>query len=201
MAPRREFGYLPSITKEIQFKLLLFPLLAAIALAGGAVGCGGSSDAAGGDHAYSVEADTTMTTASPLVTRPQFVKHVNRICRHAWITALNNWHTYRRTHQDPDLNEKARFVEAVQVSLLGALDFNIFDNIYQLGAPHGEERRIEKIIGPMQSAIERGWKGLVPLSSVALIAHLFAEYNRSASRYGLHDCLVDEAHLRPIEPG
>ena len=85
------------------------------------------------------------------------------------------------------------------IGACAVIDFHIFDSIRILGAPQGEEREIEEIIGPMQSAVERGQKKLVPVSSVAQVSTLFGEYNRRARQYGLDDCLVDESHLKKLE--
>jgi hypothetical protein len=163
-------------------------------------GCGGDSGGASaeGGHAYSVEADTTVTTAN--IAKARFIPRVNKICRQAWVVILSNFTEYSET-QDPKLSKRARFAEAVQLSLMAGIDFHIFDLIYRLGAPPGEERETEKIIGSMQSAVEQGEKRLVPISSVAQVAALFGDYNQRARRYGLDDCLVDNARLRKLKLG
>jgi hypothetical protein len=78
-------------------------------------------------------------------------------------------------------------------------NFHIFDNFRILGAPAGEQRAIEEIIGPFQAAVELGWKERWRAYSIADIPPQFEIYNRRARRYGLDDCLVDKAHLQPIE--
>jgi hypothetical protein len=168
----------------------------------GTAGCGGESSS--GDElsshsdTYDVEADTTMTTAANL-DQAEFLARTEEICRRAWKPILKNFAEYS-SWQHRKMPERKRFVEAVQLTLLASIDFYIFDEIYNLGAPKGEERETEEIIGTMQSAVERGQKKLEPIASVAQIVNLFDEYNRRASRYGLSDeCLVDEPHLRPIE--
>ena len=159
-------------------------------------GCGGGGSADAGGQTYSVEAGITVTTAD--LPKARFIPRVNKICRHAWVAILENWDVYSRT-QDPQLSEKARFVEALRLSLMAGIDFHIFDEIYNLGAPRGEGHRVEEIIGQMQSAVERGQKNLAPIASVAQVSELFHDYNQRAHQYGLDDCLVDAAHLRDIE--
>lgn len=139
-----------------------------------------------------------MTTAANLE-QAQFFAKTDKICRQAWVIVLDNFAEYS-SWQDPKVAKRKRFEEAVQLSLMAGIDFHIFDEIYNLGAPKGEERETEEIIGAMQSAVERGQKKLAPIASVAQITELFGDYNRRASQYGLSDeCLVDEAHLQPIE--
>jgi hypothetical protein len=176
--------------------VFLFAVVAVVAAAG--VGCGGDDGdaSAGGGQGYDPEASTTMTTAS--LTKAQFVKQLNKICREAWTTVTGNWDEYTST-QDPKLSERKRFEEAVPLSLLAGLDFHIFDNVRGLGAPRGEEAAIEEMIGPFQVAVELGWKNRWRAHSIAEIAPHFEEYNAHARRQGLDDCLVDEAHLAPIE--
>jgi hypothetical protein len=175
----------------------LLVVLAAVSSA--VVGCGGNASG-DEDQTYSVVADTTMTTAS--IAKAQYIPQVNKICRQAWAIIHHNFKEYSGWHETKHPTEavkKKRFVNAVRLSLLAGIDFHIFDGIYRLGAPKGEERRLEEIIGPLQSAVERGQKNLAPISSVAKLATLFGEYNKRARQYGFADCLVDEPHLQPIE--
>jgi hypothetical protein len=189
----------PLITKELPIKSLVFLLVVAALVGTIVAGCGGDGgDASAGDgsKAYDVEASTTMTTAS--ITKAQFVKRVNQICRQAWVVVLDNWDEYSAT-QDRKLSQRERFEEAVQLSLLAGIDFHIFDEIRQLGAPRGEEGTVEEMIGPFQAAVELGWKKRWTAHSVAEVTPHFKVYNQRAGQYGFDDCLVDESHIKPIE--
>lgn len=175
--------------------MLLLMLAALVAYGATASGCG--DDGSSADGGYTVRAATTMTTAD--IDRTQFVGRVNRICREAWVTILDNFATHRRI-QERAGTARQRFAEGVQVSLMAGIDFHIFDSIRILGAPKGQERAIEEIIGPMQYAVETAQIQRPPrLHSVADVEAHFSEYNRKARLYGLDDCLVNEAHLRTIE--
>lgn len=159
-------------------------------------GCGGSSTG-DDERTYSVQASTTMTAAQ--LTKAQFIRRMNATCRKAWITILDNFDQYSSS-QDPRVDAEERFAEAVQSSLLAGLVFHIFDNFRILGAPPGEEKALEDVIGRFQYAAETGQIQKPPgLHSAADVARHFSDYNRVARVYGLGDCLVDEAHLRPIE--
>ena len=156
-------------------------------------GCGDSISSPGSrPEAYSVQAGTTMTVTS--ITTAQYVKHINGVCQQAWGRILELFNDYRREHTGA--NRRERFAQAVQASLLPSITFLIFDDMRMLGAPPGEERELEEIIGPLQEASELGQKRRPALYSVAEIVDHFDLYNERARRYGLVDCLVNETHLR-----
>lgn len=188
-ANKRRIAYAFPITRKVLSK---YTLLIALPLAL-ATSCGGSDGS--DDETFSVAADTTMTTAN--ISKPQFIARVNRICRQAWVTIVGNFSEYSST-QSPEYSTRKRFNEAVRLSLIAGITFHIFDNIYNLGAPEGEERTTEEIIGSMQYASESGEKNLVPLFSIAQVSELYSDYNQRARLYGLDDCLVDLAHLKKL---
>lgn len=173
---------------------MLVASLAVVALAGS--GCGGSSD----DDDFTVRASTTMTAATPRLTKAQFVGQINRTCREAWATVRENWRKYT-SWQDDELGTVRRFEDGLRSSLLAGIDFHIFDNVRRSGSPPGEEERIEEIIGPFQEAVERGQQKLWRARTSAQIPPHFAVYNTRARAYGLTDCLVDDARLRGIAIG
>jgi cobalamin biosynthesis protein CobT len=125
------------------------------------------------------------------------VPRIQRICRTAWPVIIDDFVSYRRWEESKPGKARGRSLFAItaELTLMASIDYHIFDTIYQQGAPEGEERNVEEIIGAMQSAIERGQKGLAPVSSVQQLEELFAEYNRRARNYGLDECLVDGARL------
>jgi hypothetical protein len=175
-------------------KRTLILLLTAVAIAT-LTGCGddGSVDAAG--RTYKTEANTTMTVYKPSLTKVQFLHRINKICRKRWTIVLENWRQYASLKE----GKKEWFDDAVREPLLAGIDFYIFDEIRQLGAPPGQEQEIEAIIGPFQIAVELGWKKRWQAHSLEEIFPHFAMYNERARRYGLVDCLVDAEHLRPLE--
>lgn len=177
------------------FKLILIIVACSLPLAIASAGCGDNEPA----DTYTPEASTTMTVAEPSLTKAQFVRQVNKICRTAWVTVLDNWEVYTGA-QEGGLSEQELFPEAVRLSLLAGLDFHIFDDIRQLGSPQGEEEETEAIIRPFQVAVELGWKERWEASSSADVVSQFDIFNERARAYGLDDCLITEARLRPIEP-
>lgn len=172
---------------------IVITLILAVAIA--SAGCGGT-DGANGDRPYTVDASTTMLVTD--ITKAQFVAYMNKVCRQAWITITDNFAKHR-SWQDPTESEKDGFADAVRNSLMASIIFHIFDDIRVTGAPPGDARRIERIIGPFQEAAEKGQKEYWTAYSIDEVTVQFETYNRRAQQYGLSDCLVSNAHLRPIE--
>jgi len=173
------------LTKRLSF-LVLFAACAAAIFATGCGGGDGGGVSGGGARTYSVVASTTMTGTA--ISKARFVERVNGICRHAWPVLVKNLEQVRK---------RRGLTASIRLSLLAGIDFEIFDKIRTLGAPEGEERAIEEIIGPMQYTVERNQKH-ARLHSVAQVVRAFADYNRRARAYGLEECLVDRSHLAGI---
>ena len=162
-----------------------------------AAGCGSSAseDASGsGEAAFEVRADTTMATADSL-TKQKFLTHVNSLCERKWLPILKAVkQTARVRLKSPRATQRQRFIVGVKLSYFASLDFHLFDEIHRLGAPPGERRTVERLIGAMQEGVERGERQ-VTATSPSQIEAVFTRYNRLARNYGLHDCLVAGAHL------
>jgi hypothetical protein len=171
-------------------------LVAVVALV--SAGCGGHSNAAEtGNRGFSVEADTTMTTGS--LSKGAFIAKINGLCERKWPLIDQNFVEYIGT-LNPRWSQERRFANAVRLSFMAGVDFHIFDEIYNLGAPEGEEQNVEKVIGAMQEAVERGQRQVRVISPVELQA-LFGRYNELARRYGLDECLVSGMHLPKTKLG
>ena len=179
---------------------------AAAVLAAIIVGCGGGAGDSGstggeasknGGHQSSTRAETTATTTKSVTkTNPKFLAQANSLCRRKWRFVLN---AVRQTavlwaKQYPRVDERQNFLRAVHLSYFASINYVVFDWIRRLGAPPGQAQAVEDVIETMQEAVERGERG-VPVTSVAQVKGLFADYNRKASRYGLDKCLVAGGHL------
>lgn len=147
--------------------------------------------------AFRVRASTTMETG-PLA-KSQFVARVNRLCRHAWPVVLKDFaaNTAYDAGQRSRLDRSTLYARSVRRSFLAGLDLYVFDQIRNLKAPEAEGGKVEEVIGKMQIAVERGWRGH-PAHSPIQLGIQFANYNQAAISYGLADCLVDGPHIPPV---
>jgi hypothetical protein len=171
----------------------------ALSLVLAAAGCGGESPGGGtsGGSSFVVRASTTVTTGAAS-TRAHFVARVNQICRKKWRVILENFSQYS-SWQGPELTERQLYADSIRESYLAGVDFHIFDSIFKMGAPKGQERAVEEVIGAMQAAVETGQR-VVAVDNAAKLEALFGDYNAAAREYGFVDCLVESPHLPKLSP-
>jgi hypothetical protein len=174
------------------------PTIAIVAalLAAIAVGCGGGGEdpAATGAHESSVQPAEIFTV--PWLTKQKVVAHANDLCRQRWRFVRNSVRQTRVlwARQHPQVSAHDNYLRSVRLSYFAAINFLIFNEIRRFGSPPGQEQAIGEVIGAVHEASVQGEQGK-PITSVAQLKALFAEYNRVARRYGLEECLVAGAHL------
>jgi len=154
-------------------------------------GCGN-----GDSNDFRVRASTTVSVAP--ITKQQFLKRANAICRHAWSEVLGNYASYSRRHSS-ELDEKTLFAKSLRATFLPGFDFHAFDRIYDMGAPRSQKKSVESVIGALQRAIEFGQRR-IRIDGLAEFATVFQDYNVKAHKYGLDDCLVDATRLLAVQP-
>jgi hypothetical protein len=161
-----------------------------------ALGCGGGGDSssAGGENISA----SNIVTAAPVkvLTKPNFIAHVNALCRRKWRFVMN---AVRQTRvlwekQRPQVTGHGNFIRSVRVSFFASLNFLIFDSVRRLGVPPDQKQAVEGLLEEMQAVIERGSRK-DSFATVAQLKALFSRYNREARQFGLNRCLVSGAHL------
>jgi hypothetical protein len=157
------------------------------------LGCG---DSTSGDEGGEPSAKPRVTVAPGSLTKPKFLAHVNEVCRRKWRFIMN---AVKQTRvlwekQYPRVDDRENYTRAVRLSFFSSLNFLIFDWVHRLGAPPGEKRTLEELLGAMQEATDRGSRG-PRLTTVSQVKALFISYNEEARRFGLDQCLVSGAHL------
>jgi hypothetical protein len=174
------------------------PAIAIVAalLAAVAVGCGGASDDPSGSGASKSPVSVASMYIARTVTKPEFVAHANSICRRRWRFVHNSVRQTRVlwARQHPQVSAQDNYVRSVRLSYFAAINFLIFNEIRRYGSPPGQARAIGEVIGAVHVASLRGEHGK-PLTSVAELKRLFADYNRKARAYGLDQCLAVGSHL------
>jgi hypothetical protein len=150
-------------------------LATALAVAAIIGGCG-----AGGEN-HESDANATDSTppwrrpyglvyAKPGLTKAKFQIHFNHLCGSKW-----------------------RLIQNARSSYFSLITFYIYDAIQSLGSPPDERGRVENLLVRMREGVERGER--LGTANPARVQALFADYNRTARRLGLDECLVAGANL------
>lgn len=146
-------------------RLLVFAL-AALAVAG----CGGDSSA------------TTLTASS--LSKAEFVKKANAICKAGAGRLLNEVTAYQKKHIDvasvkliPDTGRTV-----IRPALQGQID-----QIRSLGAPRGDAAKLERFF----TILDRGVKEIIgqkKATTFEVAERMLEPANKIASRYGIDQC-------------
>ena len=154
--------------------LLAASLAAAIAVA---TGCGGGDEADGESSA-----DITITTSS--LDKPQFVKKVLAVCEDERSQIPARFASYERKNSSGSQSYEG----GIRAVILPTFQAEV-TRISKLGAPAGEETRVEAILTAQQEAIDEV-SDLESIPSINEVVPHFAEANQLIRRYGLTNCLV-----------
>jgi hypothetical protein len=169
--------------KKTLIRGLFFGVLA-VAAAGTLMGCGGGSDNGGGGAK-----DTTVSTSSH--SKAEFIKLANTICKKGKETTVGKLGPYLKSHGgETKVTPKSEriFAEALQVVFLPAVQTQI-EEIRALGAPAGDEQKIEAFLSALQEATDAHREGAV--RSQEVFTKDFKRSARLAQEYGLEYCAYE----------
>jgi hypothetical protein len=140
-------------------------------------GCGGE----GGGSASTSE--TPLTTSSH--SRAEFVKLANGICETGADALLTEIGSYVKRHQGEGKGQDELLAQGVQAVFLPKMQAHI-EEIRTLGAPSGDQQKVEALLASLQEAVDAADAG-----EVSSQAQLTKDFKRSAAlarEYGLHAC-------------
>jgi len=153
-------------------KALLAVLVALAALAAGVAGCGGGDD---GD---------TGTTAS--LTKAEFLKQADAICKRENSKLESEFEEFAKESgfqgKEPSKEQNVEVIEEVLVPNVS----NQRDEIEELGAPDGEEDKVEAILDALGEGIEEVEGD--PEAVLDPQSDPFGKANELAGDYGLKAC-------------
>jgi hypothetical protein len=170
--------------ERIMFKRLLTLLVIALAISGAAIGCGGGSD-------RSSSVSSTITTSS--LTKAEFIKKADAICakgRQNTLPALAHYLQKHESSASSSIDEHERFAGAIKAVFLPEIE-NQIREISELGAPSGDEQRIETLLDTLQQKIDviKGWRSI---PSRFPVDREFRPAGELARDYDLVDCAYGE---------
>lgn len=158
-------------------------LIASLAVLGAAgllaAGCGGEDD---GNASSSVE----VTTGA--LNKPQFVKQANAACSDERSDLLEQLNAYAEENGSiTDAEGSAKYVVVVETIFAPMFEAEV-EAVQALGAPAGEEKRVERALQAKRDAIRQALDEEVQ-SFEELEAH-FEDANRQLFAYKLNVCTV-----------
>lgn len=159
---------------------LLLCLLAMIAIA---PGCGGESGVGGAGSADAGEIGTSS------LTERQFVKRVSAICKAGREDVPKRVAEFQVQNPPRGESPAEHRAKGVQATILPVLEEEL-ERIHRLGAPAGDEERLEAILVAQREAIDEvaGLDQLDPAEGV--MESYFADSSRALREYGLTECTV-----------
>lgn len=146
--------------------------LVVAAVIGGCSAGGGDNDRGAGttDSTPPWRRPYGLVYAEPGLTRAKFQAHFNHLCDSKW-----------------------RLIQNTSGSYFASIIFYIYGAIQRYGSPPGERGRVENLLVEMREGVERGEQ--LRTDDSAHVQALFADYNLTARRLGLDECLVAGANL------
>lgn len=143
-------------------------------------GCGGDDDGGADSGSASVE-----VTASSLG-KEQFLTRANAACRKERAAILQRVGDYLQRHEDDRKPKAELYADMMRVVLVPTVEAEI-EAIRELGAPAGEEEKVEEILRAQEEAVD-DVTGLRDVKSVIEVERHFLPSGELASAYGLGDC-------------
>ncbi len=148
--------------------IALLASLAALAIL--VAGCGGGGD--------SSESTSSLTKA-------EFVKQGNAVCAKGNEEIQEGFEEFEKEHSSQKQPTKAQLTEAIETIVLPAVRQQV-EGVKDLGAPSGEEAKVEAITDAAEEAVEKGEEDPAALTTEK--ADPFAKANELANEYGLTKC-------------
>lgn len=157
---------------------------------GAAAGAAGSAEtAAGGDASDDGLSDgagsaaDSVTTSS--LTKAQFVKRANAICRQAIEKRLRAFEAYLRENAEGK-TAKQLLTDAVKESFMTGIEAESA-KIAELGAPAGEEAEVEAILAAQQAAVDEV-RAMETIPTAFAFEPAFGEATKLVKEYGIDAC-------------
>lgn len=136
-------------------------------------GCGGAGKAGGGDSTDPTpnwKRPNGLVYVTPGLTKERFMAHLNKYCGRQWPA-----------------------IQDVPASYFSSLGFYIYGSIQSYGTAPGERGTVEHLLFAMKDGMRQGEQ--VGTTDPAQVEAAFADYNATARRLGLDECVVAGAHL------
>lgn len=165
----------------LNIRLFLLVALSLLALTFG--GCGGSDN---GDSGAATTATPTVDSEAKPLTKAEFIKRASEFCEAAAERSSAEFGRYVKENAIPPSGPGmiAKAADAVETVFVPAYE-KLIETISELGAPKGDEERINAILAAMQEGVYRAKQH--PLQYIRH-ATAFNHASKLAIEYGLPAC-------------
>lgn len=137
-------------------------------------GCGG-----GGDKSEGSEVNASS------ISKAQFVKEANAICKKGSDKMHSDYMAFSNEKNDNPTPSQAEYKEFVNTVVAPNVTREI-DEIRAIGAPKGDEERVEAIIAALEEGLEKTREK--PELALSANREIFAQAIKLATAYGLTVC-------------
>jgi len=121
------------------------------------------------------------------VAKAGFVRRAEGICERNRLEILRDGGAYVESRRGSGTPEAKLNVEMIHTVLLPKLEAQT-EEIRALGAPAGDDERVEAFLSEMEGAIEASKQSINTAASLRRFGAEFAKANELASEYGLAGC-------------
>lgn len=151
----RAFRFDKGETLSTRLKTMCAVAIAIVAVT--AVGCGGGSDSTSSSSSAGGGTSSSAEGGSSSLSKEEFVKQANAACLEARENSFAKIAAYEQHHRSQGLPQPILTQNAVRAVLLSTIEAEI-PALRALGAPAGEEEKVEAMLAAQQAALEKAQK-------------------------------------------
>lgn len=165
---------------------IIAPVAAAVALLSLAAGCGGGNND-GSNEGNEKSGQTTATQTTAVLSKAAFIKKADSVCSEADKRTSEEFAAYIKENKIPSgqTPSSAQYAEIATTILIPALHRQV-DEIRSLGAPAGDEARIESFLRAVDVATKQAEEE--PTEAVKVPRKLLADADKIIAGYGFKVC-------------
>jgi hypothetical protein len=171
-------------------------VVAVFAIAMLAAGCGGSDESSGGGTPSTTGSTSTPSSSSESsgggsltassLSKDEYIKQASEACEVERGDLLPKIAAYTKKHESENLPKAVLLAKMIKATLVPTVEAEI-EAIRELGAPAGDEEKIERILEAQQAAADR-LKKAKSLKSIEQAEEFFSQPTEMLHAYGFESC-------------
>lgn len=162
-----------------RFIAMLAGALAVVALV---AGCGSSDN---GDSTAAAETSSADTNDAPPLSKAEFIKQGDEICGETGVKLLEGIDEFAKEHGSEDSGPSEEEAEELVLDVILPLIQTQAEELDALGAPKGEEAKVEEIVAGLEEAVTEGQEDP---STATGTESPFVEVDQKSADFGFKVC-------------